>query len=1054
MDPAPDSPLAHEELLEHVSFVRQLARGLVYGEDRVEEVVQQSFLRAIKSPPRHRGNLRSWFAVVVRNVVYRDASRARIREDAQWGAMHDEEVEEAVDRAAERADLQRSISEAVYELPEVFRTIVMLRYFDELSIDEIAEQLGIPRETVRSRQRRGLARLREQLARRDRATGGDWRASAIALLAVPKPAPEAAIALGTSWWSPLALVLPLALIGGAWWWMQSTDRAVSDSVSLSSNSATGRTADEQDPASPVDLKSRRTAAIQRTVPLQGSLTARVLSMSDGRPIPAAELVAGLRDADGWWIAEPITTEAGDCSGPFRFVDRLTPDNEFYEHAQLEDFESFLCVRAAGFAPLRRFSLPGNSDSSADGIHALGDLRLERGIPVRGRVAEHSTGVGVGGARLWLSDDRGSTGSADRAVLVGATQPDGSFQLDELVGPNRVSPFTWTLFASHEGRAGWLKLQLDELADELDVAIDLGPYASLEVTLLDEHGVGVEGARVRIVTLHAPWSKSVGADAFAPGRGGPLQAPFEAFTDESGKLAFDALPARDDTLAGLSGSGRKGTRLIGPYQLWIDTPSHSTLTVPSFVIPEGERSQRTIQLAELIAVDRPGRVLSAFDGRVLRDAWVRATDLGTKVPVDALGNFRLPADFPRYIDVGAPGHTTRSFDWTEAGELPRDCELERAFELRGRVMTRNGARLSNLLVHAAGGERGGEWNEAKVAQQLRTHTDALGGFHFDGLSQGDWQITVELPPGSKLSPPAMRWVAAGSEEIEFVLEPTTLPTRDVLIRVVDATTAEPLSALDADLAWIGNHAPATPVIELGFDTVFLRDVRVGEWRMWTRISGRGASALDFTVEPGEGPLKLQLECGSTCRIEGQVVLPAEAGVPRDWIVASIYQGPGPPRRWPGLRTEYGSRAMRSPVDEAGNFAMNTVVAGPYRLELIADEFTASTQIVVEPGSTERCSLRAERAGELVLRGSLPAAEGLALWLSDGVGGEAWHWLRPETVGAAWEARRRLPPGEQRWALALRSPPGSPRPLAPGPELVSGRVQIRAGEAQFVEVDLGE
>jgi len=110
--------------------------------------------------------------------------------------------------------------------------------------------------------------------------------------------------------------------------------------------------------------------------------------------------------------------------------------------------------------------------------------------------------------------------------------------------------------------------------------------------------------------------------------------------------------------------------------------------------------------------------------------------------------------------------------------------------------------------------------------------------------------------------------------------------------------------------------------------------------------------------------------------------------------------------------------------------------------------------VLPGSETHVELAAQRAGTLILRGALPIPVGLSIHISDGAGGQAWHWLRPTITGAGWEVRRDLPSGEQRWALALRSPPGSPRPLPPTAELTAGRLQIEAGETHVVEVVLPE
>jgi RNA polymerase sigma-70 factor, ECF subfamily len=58
----------------------------------------------------------------------------------------------------------RDAASALAELPSVQRETVLLRYFQDLSLNEIAELLGIPVGTVKSRLSLGLKRLRERLS--------------------------------------------------------------------------------------------------------------------------------------------------------------------------------------------------------------------------------------------------------------------------------------------------------------------------------------------------------------------------------------------------------------------------------------------------------------------------------------------------------------------------------------------------------------------------------------------------------------------------------------------------------------------------------------------------------------------------------------------------------------------------------------------------------------------------------------------------------------------------------------------------------------------------
>lgn len=166
-----------EALLEHLDWVRRLARGLVADPNAADDLVQEAWISATRRPP-HAGNLRGWLATVVRN-----AARERARKEARR-AVHEEraarsEAQSSSDELAERVAVQQQVVQHVLELAEPYRETVLLRYFQELSPDEIAQRMRVPVATVKTRLRRALAELRERL---DRAHGGDGRAWVLALL--------------------------------------------------------------------------------------------------------------------------------------------------------------------------------------------------------------------------------------------------------------------------------------------------------------------------------------------------------------------------------------------------------------------------------------------------------------------------------------------------------------------------------------------------------------------------------------------------------------------------------------------------------------------------------------------------------------------------------------------------------------------------------------------------------------------------------------------------------------------------------------------------------
>lgn len=173
-----------DALLAQHAWVRALARTLVRDDADADDLAQDAWLAALRTPPTGRGAVRGWFATVLRNGA-RQAHRGDVRRDRrEAGAARPDGVPSALDVVA-RAEEHGTVVQAVLGLDEPFRTAVLLRFFDELPPREIALRTGVPVETARSRVQRGLAKVREKL---DAAHGGDgaaWKAALLPLASLP-----------------------------------------------------------------------------------------------------------------------------------------------------------------------------------------------------------------------------------------------------------------------------------------------------------------------------------------------------------------------------------------------------------------------------------------------------------------------------------------------------------------------------------------------------------------------------------------------------------------------------------------------------------------------------------------------------------------------------------------------------------------------------------------------------------------------------------------------------------------------------------------------------
>jgi RNA polymerase sigma-70 factor (ECF subfamily) len=132
---------------------------------RAEDAVQETFTSIWRSAPSYRperGPGGPWLYAVARNAI---VDRGRVRSEPPVETPTD--APEPGSGPAERAEagwLSWRVHRALEELPERERTVVELAYWSGLSQSEIAEFLGIPLGTVKTRTRSALARLADELA--------------------------------------------------------------------------------------------------------------------------------------------------------------------------------------------------------------------------------------------------------------------------------------------------------------------------------------------------------------------------------------------------------------------------------------------------------------------------------------------------------------------------------------------------------------------------------------------------------------------------------------------------------------------------------------------------------------------------------------------------------------------------------------------------------------------------------------------------------------------------------------------------------------------------
>lgn len=153
---------------EYGPAVFRLAKSVVRDSALADDVAQETFIKVWKHLPEYRGegSLRGWILRIAHNQAV--STLRKIRDSAtDPGRMPEQHDPIGTNRVVEGRIAASELIDALDELDELSRAIVVLREVEGFSYDEIAETLDVPIPTVKTR----LLRARRDLARRL----DDWR---------------------------------------------------------------------------------------------------------------------------------------------------------------------------------------------------------------------------------------------------------------------------------------------------------------------------------------------------------------------------------------------------------------------------------------------------------------------------------------------------------------------------------------------------------------------------------------------------------------------------------------------------------------------------------------------------------------------------------------------------------------------------------------------------------------------------------------------------------------------------------------------------------------
>ncbi len=170
---APEEERSPAELLdelvrEHLDAVYRVAYSVVRDSALAEDVAQDAILKAWRALPTFRGDssLRSWVLRITHNTAI-STLRKRREELRDPDLLPEQETRSTTEQQVEGRMSIDAFEDALNQLDELSRSIVVLREIEGFSYDEISQMLDVPLPTVKTR----LLRSRRVLA----AALEDWR---------------------------------------------------------------------------------------------------------------------------------------------------------------------------------------------------------------------------------------------------------------------------------------------------------------------------------------------------------------------------------------------------------------------------------------------------------------------------------------------------------------------------------------------------------------------------------------------------------------------------------------------------------------------------------------------------------------------------------------------------------------------------------------------------------------------------------------------------------------------------------------------------------------
>jgi RNA polymerase sigma-70 factor (ECF subfamily) len=172
-----DTTAFNQLVLQYQDLAYTVAYRIVSDPDAAADAAQEAFISAHRGLSRFRGgSFRAWLMRIVTNACYDELRRRKRRPQSPLEALYGDESmpsssrdsqPESPEQHVERQELDQLLQGGIDLLPDDQRLVLVLSDVQDFNYQEVADILGVPKGTVKSRLHRARARLRDYLQDRE-----------------------------------------------------------------------------------------------------------------------------------------------------------------------------------------------------------------------------------------------------------------------------------------------------------------------------------------------------------------------------------------------------------------------------------------------------------------------------------------------------------------------------------------------------------------------------------------------------------------------------------------------------------------------------------------------------------------------------------------------------------------------------------------------------------------------------------------------------------------------------------------------------------------------